>query len=64
MIKNEFDILFSNNSRRMHGYPMIRCCGRRRKITFTELCNLPFPPLTRKKKRYRRRLFKKVKDGE
>lgn len=57
----EYEEMYSNNKRRMYKYPMIRKCGKRKKMSFTETCSLQFPPLTRKKKRYKNRITVQLK---
>ena len=51
-----FQLPYSNNWLKLHGYAMIRLSGVRRRPTHFKLVNLPFPDLVRKKKRFKKGL--------
>ena len=52
-----FQLPYSNNWLKLHGYAMIRFLGRRKHQTHFELVNLPFPELGRKKKRFKEAIY-------
>ena len=51
----KYEMPYTNNWLKLHGYAMIRRPGRR-KMTHFEHVNLPFPDLIRKKKRFKKDL--------
>ena len=52
----KYEMPYTNNWLKLHGYAMIRHCGARRHPTHFRLVNLPFPELVRKKKRFKKDL--------